>query len=194
MKTNLLLIFTGIALLSIGIYRICPVQVDKKFLWSNGPIILAFVILAIWGFAIGGRKYFQIGLNDSLVVTSQFLPMRISIMLVMGFSIVITKHHEIIFGNMVSGKFGLIGIFFASILSPTSTAFAKFVEVLWSNPATRVQLLYLLTAAPLVSINLFFVRQIGLGPEIAAVMYKTNFAVAVGLLPIFWVWSKIIAR
>lgn len=192
MKINLLLIVIGTILLMVGLYRLCPIQIDKRFLWSNGPIFLAIFILVIWGLIVGGPAYFRIGVWDSLWMTASYLPMLIGIMLVMGFSIVITKHHEAVFGEMITGKFGLAGVFGASMLSPTSSAFAKFVEIMWNTPGTRVQLLYLLTAAPLISINLFFVRQIGLGPEIALVMYKTNFAVAAGLLPIFWIWSKFV--
>lgn len=194
MKTNLLLIFAGIVLLALGLHRACPVSIDKKFMWSNGPIVLAFIALAIWALIIGGWEYFRIGMKDSLAVTSQFLPMLMGIMLVMGFSIIITKYHEITFGNLVSGKYGLLGVFIASVFSPSSTAFAKFVEIMWPTPEARVQLLYLLTATPLVSINLYFVRQIGLGKEIAAMMYQVNFVVAIGLLPFFYVWSKIVAR
>ena len=192
MKINLLLIFAGTLLLAVGLYRICPVQIDKKFLWANGPIFLAFIILVVWGFIAGGADYFRIGARDSLWMTASYLPMLVGIMLVMGFSIVITKHHEVGFAGMITGKFGLFGVFGASMLSPTSSAFAKFVEIMWSTPGTRVQLLYLLTAAPLISINLFFVRQIGLGPEIAWIMYKTNLLVAIGLFPVFWVWSKFV--
>ena len=190
MKISFLLIFAGTIMLAVGLYRLCPVQVDKKFLWSNGPIFFAFLALVVWGLIVGGVDYFRAGVRDSLWMTAQYLPMLMGIMLIMGFSIIITKHHEVAFGEMITGKFGLAGVFGASMLSPTSSAFAKFVEIMWDTPGTRVQLLYLLTAAPLISINLFFVRQIGLGHEIAFVMYKTNFAVACGLFPVFWIWSK----
>ena len=153
-------------------------------------IFLAFIILVVWGF-IGEAWNFRIGLRDSLWMTASYLPMLVGIMLVMGFSIVITKHHEVGFAGMITGKFGLFGVFGASMLSPTSSAFAKFVEIMWSTPGTECSFLSS-TAAPLISINLFFVRQIGLGPEIAWIMYKTNLLVAIGLFPFFWVWSKFV--
>lgn len=194
MKVNLTLILIGVAFLAAGLYRTFPLQADKGFYLNNVPIWLILIGLIGWSCYAGGIGFLQNGLRNSIKVTSQFFPMLAAIMLVMGFSVIFTKYYEATFTKFLAGRFGFIGVFGAAVGSPSSLAFAKFVEGLWPNPQVRVQLLYLLTAVPLVSYNLFLIRQMGLGPEIAAVMYKTNFAVAIGLLPFFYIWSKIVAR
>lgn len=190
MKINAILIIMGLTLFAVGIYRETPVSLDRKFLLSNGPMITIFLILLAICFLAGGDRYVKAGLENTLFSIAHYMPMLAMIMLMFGFSMVAAKHFQPQLDQLLSGQAGYLGVLTAAFLSPTSTGLAKFVDILWSNPELKIKLLYFLTATPLISINLFFIRQIGLGPEIAWTMYKMNFAIAILLLPFFWLWGK----
>ena len=69
---------------------------------------------------------------------------------------------------------------------------SRFVKKLWENRELRPMLLYFLTASPLISMAIYFIRSLGLDEEIAWAMYRVNFGLAVVLAPCFWIGGKII--
>ena len=194
MKTNVMLIISGIILTTIGVYRAYPVAIDKKFLWNTLPITAFFLVLICWAFIAGGTRLVTDGMNKSLITTTSFLPLLIILPLVMGFGISIALNYSNEIRVLLNGKFGMVWGLFVATLSPTSNAFAGFVKEMWIYPELRPKLLYFLTAVPLMSINILIIRQMGLGLEITKAMYKCNVLLAVTLLVPFWIWGRIVAR
>lgn len=191
---NIGCIFVGMALLLFGVYRACPVEVNKKFLLQSVPLLVMAGIMVAFAFHLGGMKWITTGVKDSLKVTGSFLPMIAGLFVVLGFSDIISRHYNDGIKEMLSGKFGYFGVFVSSFAAPSANALAKFVESLWHEQSLRPQLLYCLTVTPLLSWNIFLIRQMGLGTEIALQMYKANALAAIGLMPVFWMWGKMIAR
>ena len=148
------------------------------------------VAFSFWVLLIGGVPALEKGTRMTMNLTSQYMPLFLTIIPTMAFGSIVANEYGGFFQNLLSGRFGFVGAFLAAFFSPTSSAFAGFVKEYWANKELRTVLLYFLTVTPLVSYNLFIIRQMGLGAEIAATMYKVNFISAVWLLPFFWAWNK----
>jgi hypothetical protein len=187
---NITMILAGIALVCVGIYREAPVANFRAFSITNGPIFAILCLLLIWAALIGGRSLAIQSGRVSLQVGGLYAPMLFMLIPIMGLGVVIAGYYQGFILELLHGKFGYLGSLGAAFASPTSVALSKFVESVWTNKAIRPQLLYLLTATPLVSWNILLIRQMGLGWEIALVMYRTNWIVAIGLMIPFWIWSR----
>ena len=187
---NTLLIVSGSVLICLGIYRENAITNFRSFFYTNGPIFTIFLMLFLWLSLLGGKSYATQCEKITLQMASLYLPMMFMLIPIMGVGMVVSDHYQNEISELLRGKYGYIGSLGAAFASPTSVALSKFVESIWVNKAVRPQLLYLLTATPLVSWNILLIRQMGLGWNIAMVMYKTNWIVAVGLMFPFWIWGK----
>ena len=191
MKLNLILIVAGLIAVFTGVYRAFPVKLGMRFfLNGGGPLFIILIGFIVLTYKIGGiMKVQDEGLSSTLKISAQFLPMLVLLLPVIGFGSVIAHHFKESLEGIMTNH-GFLESFVAAFITPGSNSVAKFVETLWRTPSFRPQLLYFLTATPLVSWQIFLIRQMGFGWEIAATMYKVNFAVAIGLIPVFFLWSK----
>lgn len=188
MRLNVTLILAGLIMAGVGLYRAVPLKLGIRFLVSNGPLLLAFAVLAIMTIRIGAVGE---ALRGTLQISSQFAPMLIMLFPVMGLGGVLASHYEAPLKSMMSGSWGYPGTFFTAIVAPGGNSLAKFIELLWQTPTLRPKLLFFLTATPLASYQILLIRSMGLGSEIAFAMYKVNIVIAVCLIPVFWLLGKI---
>ncbi len=198
MKTsglNLCLILVGLALMMIGLYRTFPLKFDVRFLWGSGPMIIAFVVVIVLAAWTGGMKYLLAGFDGTIATSSSFMLTLVLLMPIIGFSAPVAHHFETAIGNALEGPFGYLWAIIASFLTPSSNAMSGVVGRIWvTNPNVRPVLLYFLNISALTSLTIFFIRQLGLGTEIAWQMYKTNWVSAIFMAPCFWVSAKIVER
>lgn len=183
-----MLIVGGLLLAGVGLYRAVPLRLDTRFLIGNGPLLLIFTVLTILTLRIGAIDG---ALKGTLVISSQFAPMLLMLFPIMGLGAVLAKHYEEPLQAMMGGRWGYPGTFFTAFVAPGGNSLAKFIETLWVTRSLRPQLLFFLTATPLVSYQILLIRSMGLGSEIAFAMYKVNVTVAILLVPIFWLWGRI---
>jgi hypothetical protein len=193
MKTNLILIGIGVSFILLGVYRACPLKIIGIGSWVitlSMPVCI--VIFVLWALSIGGTPALVKGTEKSLQMTSLYLPLLLTFIPVMALGTVIATYYANFFHDVIGGRFGFIGAFLAGSISPTSNAFYGFVQEYWTKPELRAVLLYFLTVTPLLSYNMFIMRQMGLGDEIAIAMYKANALSALWLMPFFWAYGKLI--
>ena len=187
---NISMILAGSVLICLGVYRENAITNFRAFLYTNGPIFTVFCVLLVWVLLLRGRSYAMQCERVTLQMAGLYLPMMFMLIPIMGVGIVVAGYYQHGIADLLYGKYGYLGSLGAAFASPNSVALSKFVEAVWSNKAIRPKLLYLLTATPLVSWNILLIRQMGLGWEIAMVMYRTNWIVALALIPPFWFWGK----
>ncbi len=192
MKVNLCLVVGGLLMMGIGAYRSYPLKIGVPFALLNGgpfAMLVIFIGMASWA---GGMPYAVRGVQGAVQVTASYLPMMVMLFPLISFGEVVATHYHEPLSKALSGTFGYFGTFAAAFLLPGGNTASGFVKKAWADPLIRPQLLYFLTVSPLVSWNIFLIRQMGLGAGIASAMYKTNFAVALAIAPFFWAWSRMI--
>ena len=197
MKTsslNLCLIAIGIFFVCLGVFRSSSIKFERAFLLNNIPMAIAMIGVLALAFRVGGMQAMAVGTDATVRTTSSFLPLLLMLMPVIGFSAPIAIHYQDRIGALLSGHFGFpMALTFAGI-SPTSAAFNGLVSKLWKVKELHMVILYFMSAIPLISMSILFIRTIGLNPEIRMAIYKTNFSIAFCLMPVFWMISKIINR
>jgi len=198
MKTgiqNLTLILSGLTILTVGLYRSFPPKINVGFLWNTLPTIVAFVMIVGMAIAVGGWKFLYAGIDGTMATASNFLIIIALLMPIIGFSVPLAHHFEHTIGEALRGPIGYVWGIAASFGVPGGNTLAGIISKLWQTQHhLRPLLLYIMTATPLISFTIFFIRKLGLGEEIALQMYKTNWIVAIGLAPMFWLFGKFICR
>jgi hypothetical protein len=197
MKTSFVdvsLIAGGLILLATGLWRAFPLKISTQFVWNTLPMLVVFVVCVVWIVSIGGTELLGKGMDVTLATSSSFLLTIALLMPLIGFGTIIAKHYEIGIARALTGPFGYPCAIASSFLSPSGNALSGVVVKMWDKRELRPLLLYFLTVVPLVSVTIFYVRQLGLGIEITKMMYRVNWIVAVGLWPCFWIWGKFINR
>ena len=192
MNLNIGLILVCLTGLTIGLYRQFPVTFDSKFLLQWAPLAAVSVVIGIVLFWKGGSTLFFHALNATGKVSASYFPTLVWFLPVMGFSVVLATCYKEEIKEALQGKWGILGTFFASGLAPSGQALAGFIRELWDISTLRPKLLYCLTITPLISWNIFIIRQMGLGWDISWRMYVVNFAIAIFLALPFWIWSKMV--
>jgi hypothetical protein len=43
--TNITIIVVGLVIMSVGLYRVMPLKLDKAFMWQNGPLVVMFILM-----------------------------------------------------------------------------------------------------------------------------------------------------
>ena len=190
-SANMGLVLTGLILITIGLYRACPPKVDSKFLWNVGPMVAAFIVIVFAAWYFGGRKFIGVGLDYTMATTSGFLPTLVLLMPIIGFSMPLTHYFEQSISTALEGRFGYFWALLTAFGSPGGSALTGVVARLWVvKHQLHTVLLYFLSVVPLVSLTIFYIRQIGLGTDIAKEMYRINWFIAIGLMPCFWIYDK----
>lgn len=191
---NIGLMIAGTSLLATGLFRSFPLSFNRGFWIQNGLLIGIIAIIIVWLAIKWGPDELLRGMRYTIQTTSQYTPMLSLFFIAMGFGFVLSTHYNDWLKELVAGKWGLPGTLFGAFIIPSSNAVAKTIEMLWQEPTARGTVLYFLSVTPLASLNIFMIRQMGFGHEIAAAMYKTNLVIAVALIPFFWIGNKLLSR
>ncbi len=190
-STNLFLIIVGLGIMTIGLFREVPLKFDQRFWWNTVPLAVVFLAVITLAIYVGGIKYFLVGIDGAVSTSATFLLTLVLLMPLIGFSAPVAHHFEATIGQALSGPFGYGWGIISAFLTPGGNALSGVVSRLWAvNHHLRPLLLYFLTTVPLTSLTIYYIRQLGLGPEIAKEMYKVNWMVAIWLMPFFWVWGR----
>lgn len=194
MKTslyNITLIIVGVVITCIGLFRTYPIRFDTKFIWSNGPMILGLLLTVVLVMKVGGAKSFNSGMDATVGVAASFMPMLILLIPLIGLSVPLAHHYGPKIGEMLGSRFGYLAAFFTGLAAPSGNAFASVIAKLWTEKVElRPLLLYFLSVVPLTSVSIFYIRKLGLGDDVATAMYKCNLAIAVILMPGFWLMGR----
>jgi len=188
---NYALIITGTLLVMIGLFRASPVTVNKSFLWSNIPPIIALVVMIAMAWYVGGMKAIVAGVEGTTRTTSTFMITLVSLMPLIAFGSVVAHHFEKPIAEALSGKTGFLWTIISAFTAPGGNTFSGIVNKLWAeHRELHPQLLYFMSVVPLVSFTIFVIRRLGLSAEIAITMYKVNWAIALLLAPVFWIYQR----
>jgi hypothetical protein len=197
MKTSLFdlgLIISGLTLLTTGLLRAFPIKVNTAFLWNTAPMVVAFLIMTTMIIKIGGLQLAGKALDASINTASSFLITMVLLMPIIGMGMLIARHYEAGIARALESAFGYPIALVSSFVSPSGSALSGLVVKMWDRRHLRPLLLYFMTVVPLISLTIFYIRQLGLGTEITKAMYRTNWIVAVGLWPCFWIWGRFFYR
>lgn len=191
MNWNIVCISGGLSVCLFGLYRQFPVIADQKFYLQWVPLAVLCILCAGFLYWKGGASLLSTGLAATGKVSTGLVPVLVLILPMMGFGAAAAVHYRPEIKALLEGKQGIFGAFLAACLSPTSQSLSGVVTELWSVPSLRPILLYSLIASPLVSLNIFMIRQAGLGWNISLKMYGASFVAVLALMPVFWFWVKI---
>jgi len=191
MNWNHVWMTVGLGFFLFGLYRQFPVQLDLKFVLQWVPLALICVGCGAYLYWKGGSPLLEKGFAATGKVSANLVPLLIWLMPMMGVGAVMAICFKAEISGALQGKGGLLGAFLAAWLSPTSQSLTGFVSELWVNVSLRPTLIYALIAAPLVSWNIFLIRQMGLGWSISLRLYGISFLVAILLMPVFWLLGKV---
>ena len=192
MKANFSIMVVGLVIMFVGAQRAFPMKINRQFLLLNGPafaMLVFFVGLAAWS---GGIKSVGDGIGGTMCATASFLPMMATLFPLMGFGAIVAVHYHKEITHALTGSFGYLWALAASTLIAGSNTACQIVENAWIERSARPVLLYFLVTTPMVSAPIFLIRQMGLKWEIALPMYQVSWAIAVALMPVFWIGGKII--
>lgn len=194
MKTHIpqiVMIGSGLVLLGAGTYGIVPFKLTPRILWSAGILAAGCIALTILSLHLGGIQMVKEGLWHSVNVQGLYYPMLVFLMPVIGLSIPVTKHFQPLIIQSLSGPGSYLYALGAAFFAPPGNGFAGAVTTLWQTQPLQPVLLYFLTVVPLLSVPLYKIRVIGLGPDICAQVYLADISVAIFLIPYFWAYSKL---
>jgi hypothetical protein len=187
----------GTAIALVGLCRLAPAVLQPKMLWNaflqSTPMILTLTALIFWTLHKGGPEAVLKGVQGSFFNIGVFFPTLALFFPVMAFGGVVASFYGQEITQMLQGKFGFPGTMAASCLVPTINAVIVPIKTAWAQPEMRPILLYYMTAAALICWAILPFRALGLSWEIAGKMYLVNCAVAVGIMPFFWLWSRAVA-
>jgi hypothetical protein len=183
MNINGVLIVGGLSLSLLGIYRVAPLKIEKSFLLQTVPVFVMLAMMVIGILLKAGKIGLATATTRSVETAAKIGPMLIGIVAVMAFASTLAGYFKSELTELISGKWGVGGVVLASFITPTSSAFGKFISDAWSNPTLRPQLMLFLVISPMLSWNLFFLRQIGITFEIARMMYIYEFFIALICIP-----------
>ena len=169
----------GLCLFLVGTYRAYPVKIDKAILLQWVPVFAMLAIAALALFGVDGVKGLAIALDRTGMISARLAPMLIGIVFVMAFGGVLAGYYKPQIIQMISGKYGVLGALAAAFITPTSATFAPQVTELWENPLHRPQLLVFLIASSMLSVPLFFIRQMGVTWDISVKMYICGIFISV---------------
>jgi hypothetical protein len=187
----------GTIIALVGLCRLTPNVLQPKVwqgaLLQSTPMILTLIVLVFWTLHKGGATAMMKGVQNSFFSTGVFFPTLALFFPVMAFGGVVASFYGTEITQMLQGKFGFPGTMAASCLVPTINAVIEPIKSAWAQPEMRPILLYYMTAAALICWAILPFRALGLSWEIAGKMYLVNCAVAIGIMPFFWLWSRAVA-
>jgi hypothetical protein len=180
---NVSLVIIGTFILALGLYRMFPLQLNRSFMFLNGPLAL----MLIAGFVLIYREHdvalFEKWGMRTAVTAGGFLPLMVLLCAVMAAGGVISHIHEADIQSFLI-RHPVIGPFVAALITPTSNSLVPVVETAWKSPALQPMCLYYLLASVQMSIPLFALRSFGFsaGSAIPIQMYAMGFIVSVFML------------
>jgi hypothetical protein len=182
---NLTLVGVGLLVLSIGLFRIFPIQFNRQF-WVMNGILGGMAVVALCFIIPRNRPgIFLKGIEIAMISAGKFLPMMVLLVTVMSLGALITMLYlkEI---SVLLDKHPVLGWFVASLCSPTSNSLLPIVEKAWEMGKNRAMVLYYLQASALMSYPLYMLRQTGFqeGSVIPSRMYLEGLIVALVMLPL----------
>lgn len=191
---NLACVIGGLALLCVGLYRIVPFSLFKLTSVSQwGPVWAIFGIMAVVMSFGHGAVGLRAGLDSTLQTSANFLPMILGFFATMGFGMVLAHYYRTQIEDGLIGNHGFLNAFISAFFAPSSTMFAPMIKDQWSrNPAIHAQLMYFFTVSPLLSLNILFLRQMGLGWALSLKMYVAGVVLSILTGLLLWVASPII--
>lgn len=169
-----MLVVTSFVLLLTGLFRIMPLNIDRRFWIQNGPLLLMLaIILALVG-TFGEKKDFEQWGSRSLVYWNNFMPLLTLLFVVMAGGGVVTT----LFGKEIQGfleKHSVLTPLIGSFVAPTTNSVSAIVEKAWEIVSLRPMLVFFLQASAMLSIPLFNIRALGyMNSEVAAKMYLSG--------------------
>jgi len=193
----------GILLILIGIYNLAPIKYQPGnakimkdfygFLVQTIIITTFFIIMFYWCWKCGPLAMY-IGLQESGIAASRFMPIMIALPFLIGFGVALAKVYDAQMRAGLHGKYWILWCLLAATLSPTSSAFAGMVTELNSDPALHWKLLYFLAIVPMMSLFILVLRSIGIGIELAGQTYLWNIGIVTGFSALVWSWSILKTR
>lgn len=191
---NLVCVIAGLTLLCVGLYRIVPFSLFKLSSISQwGPVWGIFGVMVVVMSCGHGVVGLRAGFDSTLQTSANFLPMILGFFATMGFGMVLAHYYRTQIEAGLIGNHGFLNAFVSALFAPSSTMFAPMIKDQWSkNAAIHAQLMYFFTVSPLLSINILFLRQMGLGWALSLKMYIAGVVLSILTGFLLWVAAPII--
>jgi hypothetical protein len=182
MKTDLWLIALGALLLCTGLYRRFPLKLDEKILIFLVPVSVMLIAAIALIILTHNQKILPATGEDFLKITSSYIPILVMLFMSMAIAGRLVTIYQVQVEIFLK-NYGVIGAFFAAVISPSSAMASKIVNYLWANPALRVTLVTFVMVSPLLSVSVTLIRMMGMDKIIILKVYGMSFVSALAMIP-----------
>ncbi len=202
MSLNAVMMFAGLALLGVGLFRS-----QNAIMVANGkapmtmiatmrsvvPLLIFLAVMICIGLVRSDILSFaKAGVKQTVTTTAGLFPMLAVLMVTMSVGSVVMGYYKNDTMHLLTGRYKVPGVYLVALTTPTTSALSLQVKTLWhESPEVRPQVMALMLIASFVSVGLFFFRVLGLDWDIAGSLYGTGAFISLFVYPLVLCYSKV---